>query len=1147
MADEEDDVPIENVDEGNEEEEFDPPRGLGIYPEGESPYETGGPDRRYGLRNIPIEPDASQFIVWNVFSACVGYFTAYCFGVNGQRSGGLISQISPHFVGFVRRVIDDIRILVSIPVRIFVLIWGWLVFLWGLFTITYDVNIPVIATAIPVPLPIWIVLYLILFYLINAFWPLVYLFVVTVVIPFINVTLLVLSFAFNLLVITLRITFTIYNMNVPFIGIELYFVLTIIFTIMDIVFGLLEAVGIMEIFQAFMEIIFFIIDLNMQIIMVFLQLPMAVLGIMAEVVSYMVKLVMVVVEYCMYILTWIIDYLFRIMEPILFVVQYLASAFSWMMTSSSTAAFTSRKLLELSTGMSRRKAVALGLSGLALSGGTLEEAYTPANQAGLSSPAYLGRSDYVSFTDRIYTQWMDRSTNMNTGNLTESERIESMQSVREFLNEVGETRLDGRNDFQRVRDAYILRQQGGGFGNNMASVSPDAFGRRLLSTRNFQRSAGMSGDAKPSSKKQGGEQEDITMVDRTTEIFMRHFHAGVKNMVQDPYTNMDLMHRSMQVIRDHQRRGTDDYSIMAIMAAYEDEMHLTNRLPKGPAHLRYVNHPDHPAELHNLFTDERRDYANRHGIPETYKEYQESVSHRNRNPGGRKLLEAWTDVHSLHAEHLGRMERDHAKKIAHQARTYKNHHRKRVHTASTLGHGLRKAIYEQGQTVLHPEVLSAHGQAILERFGYGSLKEVYEDYKKEHGSPEQFWLSITDWRNNPFFASFFHSYDRLNEHPHFKSWMDQFAEEEELRKEEKRPAADHFNSKRLAEVLGHDHRLVNGRSHDDNPGGRHLLASKNKLEGLEILASTTCWSSPRNPLCMPDLSWVPFFIPTLISLPDGIDDESNFCDPWQPSTQIWSFRRLLNGWYSILFIFSAFPPLNFFVYGFTLVVPWMAWSVNWFFAVVPGGELASFEDIFCFFIHIYDLILLIVTYAFFRYIVYPIIEELIFRPIQLNILAHNQQYEIQTRALEMAENDPRFERMIRMQTAMLEEQDQVYRRRLARITQNNSTVINQGPETINARIMQVNVGNGRFPSMNPQQHGTFQMFQSHIQGLLENESLSAEEHQRLQRILMYWMHGGTEREVTDYDEIAAEIGRLGLSNESQLRHRLPYKRIDEAV
>lgn len=1142
MADEEEDVAIENQEE--EEEEL-PEQGIGIYPPGKSPFENGAPDRRYGMRNIPIEPDSSQFVVWNVFSACFGYFFAYCFGVNGQRSGGRIAQFSPHFVGFVRRIIDDVRILVSIPVRLLTLVWGWIVFLWGLFTITYDINIPIISTAIPVPLPVWILLYLIFFYLINAFWPLVLLFTVVVVIPLINVTLLISSFAFNLIIITLRITFTIYNMNVPFLGIEIYFLFVMIFTILEIIFDLLEATGIMEIFQGLMEIIFFMIDMVMQVVMVFMQIQMSVLQIMAEVVSYIVKMVMVVVEYVMYIITWVIDYLFRIMEPILFIVQYLAAAFSWMMSSSSTAATASRKLLELSTGMSKRQALALGLSGLTLSGGIIEEGMTPANKFDFSKPAYLARNDYVSFTDRIYMQWLDRSSAM--GNLTESERIEGMKGVREFLQEVGEIRLDGRNDFQRVRDSYFTSRELGvpdnfGAGTREPILVEDAFGRRLLSTRNFQRTAGVSDD--PDIQKKKEEEDDITMVDRTTEVFMRHFHAGVKNMVQDPYTNMDLMHRTMQTIREHQKRGTDEYSIAAIMAEYEDEMKLTNRLPTGPSHLRFVNHPDHPAELHNFFTEERKDYANRHSIPETYKEYQEAVSDRNRHPGGRSLLEAWTDVSSLHAEHLGRMEREHAKQIAQQARTYKDHHRKRVHTASTLGHGLRKALYEQGQTVLHPEALSAHGQAILERFGFSSLKEVYEQYKHEHGSPEQFWLSITDLRNNPFFASFFHSYDRLNEHPHFRSWIEQFAEEEHLREVEKRPAADHFNSKRLAEVLGHDHRLVNGRnggkSNEEGGSTRKLLASRNKLEGLSIIATTTCWSDPRNPLCMPDLSWVPIWSPNLISLPDEISSDSNFCSPWEPSTQIWSTRRLLNGWYSIVFLLGAFPPLNYFLYGFTLIVPWMSWSVNWVFAVVPGGELASFEDIFCFFIHIYDLFILIVTYLFFRYIIYPIFEELIFRPIQLNILAHNQQYDIQTRALEMAENDPRFERMIHMQYAMLQEQEQVYQQRLARITQNNSTIINQGPDTINNRIVQVNVGS-RFPSMNPAHHGSFKAFQEHIQGMLTNESLSAEDHERLQRIMMFWLHGDQSRNVTDYDETAAEIGRLGLAASSSLRRRITHK------
>lgn len=299
---------------------------------------------------------------------------------------------------------------------------------------------------------------------------------------------------------------------------------------------------------------------------------------------------------------------------------------------------------------------------------------------------------------------------------------------------------------------------------------------------------------------------------------------------------------------------------------------------------------------------------------------------------------------------------------------------------------------------------------------------------------------------------------------------------------------------------------------------------------------------------MPDLSWVPIWSPSTIALPDTITEDSSFCLPWEPSTQIWSIRRLLNGWYSIVFLLGAFPPLNYFLHGFTLVVPWMAWSVNWVFAVVPGGELASFEDIFCFFIHIYDLFILVVTYCFFRYIIYPILEELIFRPIQLNITAHNMQYQIQTRALQMAEDDPRLERSIRVYYAMLQEQDQVYQQRIARLgrqsSNNTTTIVNQGPETINAPIFnQININAAPLSSIDPRGHVSFQNFKTRVEELLCDPNLSTEEHARLQRLLFFLLNSGREANIEEYDPDAAEIGRLGLlpsSSSSLLTHRRPH-------
>ena len=1075
----------------DEEDDGERERGYGKYPPGESPFENGSQDRRYGLRNIPMEPDSSEFAVWNVATALFGYIGAYFFCFNGQRSGGRVAQIAPHFVSFIRRVIDDIRILIGIPVRLIIIVWGWITVLWAYFSITYSINIPIIATAIPVPLPVFILLWFILLYVVNAFWPLVYLLVVTIIIPFINVSLLVLSFAFNLIVLTLRIVFTMYNMNVPFLGLELYFLFTLIFTIFEIVFTLIEATGLMAIFQALMEVLFFIVDIHMQMLMVFLELPMGVIQILAEVVSYIMKMVMIPIEYVMEIISWVLDYLFKIMEPILFIVQYIASAFSWMMGSIGGA--TSRSLLEFSTGMSQRQLLSLGISGLAMtSGGNISPAMSPLGSG-------IADRDQLSCADSIYMQWAERTP--LPGNLTESERAMGMKGVHAFLEEVANIRIDGHDTFKVSKDSFFESRRKQelpvGFGTS--------FGRKLMESRDFQRSAGGLGPEAPAEKELNGAE-----VDHTTEVFMRHFHAGVKKMVADPYTNLDLMHRTMATIREHQQRGTDEYAVISIMAAYDSAMGHNKRLPKGPAHLRFVNHPDHPAETHNYFTEVRRDYSDRHSIPYTYKEYEDTVQGRSTNPASRKLLEAWTDVTKLHAAHLNTMEKDHARQIVEQAKTYKDHHTKRIHTISTLGHGLREAIYDGGQTVLHPDVLGAHGEAILKRFGYNSLQDVYLEYKEKHGSPEAFWMSVTDFRSNPFFKSFFHSYDRMNEHEHFRSWMDEFIEEDHLRVVEERPAAEHFTPERLAKVLGENHRLVKGR--EKGGSERALLFGSNKLEGLQTIATTTCTSSPRNPLCMPDLSGVPFLSPSLIEMPDRIGDESEYCRPWEPTTDVWNTQRLINGWYSLLFLFTALPFINYFFYGFTLIVPWMAWSVNWLFAVIPGGETAAFEDIFCFFVHLYDLFYLFVTYVFFRYVVYPIFDAIIFMPIQRNITSHNQQYEIQAKALEMAENDRRFESMIALQRELLESANRSQAPTYNIVTNN---VDNQGPATITFNI-------GAHDGQTHDMHN-----------FLKNESLTEEEHRRLRRILMVLL-GHCDRDgnivTTSYDEMAADIGRLGLSS-----------------
>ena len=153
------------------------------------------------------------------------------------------------------------------------------------------------------------------------------------------------------------------------------------------------------------------------------------------------------------------------------------------------------------------------------------------------------------------------------------------------------------------------------------------------------------------------------------------------------------------------------------------------------------------------------------------------------------------------------------------------------------------------------------------------------------------------------------------------------------------------------------------------------------------------------------------------------------------------------------------------------------------------------------------MIIFILTYIFFRYIVYPVLDALIFRPIMLNIIAHNQQYQYQVAAQEAAENDPCFERMVTLAIAQKRERDALLRNQQYNI---DSAITN----TVNI------IGNSISSTTNVDAE-----YRRHLFSLVQDPNLTQEQHEKLREILMHFI---TQGHIQDYDPTAAEIGRLGL-------------------
>lgn len=811
---------------------------------------------------------------------------------------------------------------------------------------------------------IFAIFFLLLLYFVQIYWPTVIEFLVVVVTPFVNVIIQVFNFVVTLIIIILRILFQIWNMFVPFIGMILYVVIDITVTVFRAVFDILGSVNIMPIISAILEVMFMLVDVYLQVMMVFIEVGMSILQVLVDVISFVMELLMYALKVWVDILVWVIDFLFRIMEPILLAVQALVSAFSWMLSAKSTAmSFSSRKLLSLG--------MAVTLSGAGIH--TYESASPPIAEA---APP----EDYEDFISGAYQRYR---SHISTINGTDSARLlQDNYNMGALRPEFGEEAL--QRDIERRKNA----------GAQSFHVSRRLFDDQAGTRRLRPAFAGTT--------RAPNENDEVTShLDKTTHTFMHHFHTGVHTLAKEQ-TDFNAMHESMARIRAHWR-GTDRLSMQSVLKRFNEKNPQLARMPKGPGHVRYTQDPEHPRDMHVRFHGERQNYKQKHGLPASFvadmSKYRSAGGRRKiLSSPGHKAAAHWDDSERVHAEHLDRLQRRHAKEIVEQEQRFFTHHEERIRTARVIHHSLRTVLHKHASTTLHPDNLAKHGSRILEQFGYESPWEVYHHFIETHSDAESFVMSLSSFIEHPLMQFWAEKDERADTHRFFHTW----AEEQKLLDEQRGFATGR--------------KLLQTR--------QSTKGSKDKVSGLELVTKTDCDSDPRNPLCMPVIS--ENFKPKLstIKWPDQITKDADVCPPWRNTRCLFCWARVLNAFQDVRFVISGFPPFNFALTTFTILVPWMAWSVNWVF-LVDRGELATLRQVLCFLIYIYDfLVTAIVAWLLYKF-VWPLVVA-VYGFTYGNCLAYNSYKTQQESAWEAeADNDPAFEKAAR--AAMLYARTNSYR------------------------------------------------------------------------------------------------------------------------
>jgi hypothetical protein len=91
--------------------------------------------------------------------------------------------------------------------------------------------------------------------------------------------------------------------------------------------------------------------------------------------------------------------------------------------------------------------------------------------------------------------------------------------------------------------------------------------------------------------------------------------------------------------------------------------------------------------------------------------------------------------------------------------------------------------------------------------------------------------------------------------------------------------------------------------------------SKGALSGFATLSSLDCFSSPKNPLCIPNIPPGTQIRIPLIKLTkkqiEALNQDISRCRPWKLTYCIICLDRFYNAWQSFRWLLSAIPPINY--------------------------------------------------------------------------------------------------------------------------------------------------------------------------------------------------------------------------------------------
>lgn len=431
----------------------------------------------------------------------------------------------------------------------------------------------------------------------------------------------------------------------------------------------------------------------------------------------------------------------------------------------------------------------------------------------------------------------------------------------------------------------------------------------------------------------GGEPLSETHLDNAAHQIARQMYVSSKGLSSDDMSlAMDTMNA---IMNEHRRQG--DLSIQSTLREYgRKSKRYEPVIEETLASVHYDSVVEHPAKMYERFHNEARERRRQ----------QFTAS----DASGRRLLENWKDVSE---EKIAGLRIEHARAVLEQQKKYRvyqeTHHKVVTVVYASVTKSLKNA-FEEGIT---PSNVMKHWDSMLRSFGYKSMQEVRTHFENTHGNAVDFISAFSSISELPLFRYFKRADPTRLDSPYFHDW----AVEQRKLKQDK----EMMHGRRLHQMQYNQDRDVRGNGE-----------SKGALSGFATLSSLDCFSSPKNPLCIPNIPPGTQIRIPLIKLTkkqiEALNQDISRCRPWKLTYCIICLDRFYNAWQSFRWLLSAIPPINYSIATLTMQAPWSGVFFNWIF-LVPKYHTTSFRQAICFANHLYDVFVTFVVLWFITKIV----------------------------------------------------------------------------------------------------------------------------------------------------------------------------------